>query len=172
MYIPGSGQNINDNAKAFTDRLFRPMSRELIRHLRRLGEAKVAEGVTSEVRTTCARHGGVRRLCASGYGLAVRGWGIVRKLPGETTCGIITLEKSGGREWMPRKIPAEDEFDVRENEVEHKPTGATWTAYPGRPEPANYRRAMLGSVLPNGDDYREHEVAEIAYRLLRDRLKK
>jgi hypothetical protein len=31
---------------------------------------------------------------------------------------------------------------------------------------------MLGRVLPNGDDYRPHEVEEIALRLLRDRLKR
>jgi len=71
---------------------------------------------------------------------------------------------------MGRKLPSETEFEVEENAVVHRPTGATWTAYPGRPEPANYRRAMLGSVLPNGDDYREHEVQEIAFRLLRERL--
>ena len=71
---------------------------------------------------------------------------------------------------MGRKFPSEAEFEVRENEVEHRPTGAAWSAYAGRPEPANYRQSMLGSVLPNGDDYREHEVAEIAYRLLRERL--
>jgi hypothetical protein len=73
---------------------------------------------------------------------------------------------------MGRKIPSEDEFEVKENEVVHKPTGATWTAYTGRPEPANCRQAMLGSVLPNGDDYRPHEVELIALRLLANRLKK
>jgi hypothetical protein len=71
-----------------------------------------------------------------------------------------------------RVLPKIGEFEVRENEVEHKPTGATWTAYPGQPEPHLYRQAMLGSVLANGDDYREHEVTEMALRLLRDRSKK
>ena len=70
---------------------------------------------------------------------------------------------------MGQKIPSESEFEVEENEVVHKPTGASWSAYPGRPEPANYRPSLLGSVLRNGDDYREHEVEAIALRLLRDR---
>ena len=65
--------------------------------------------------------------------------------------------------------PTETEFVVREDEVEHIPTGATWSAYPRRPEPSHYRPAMLGSVLPNGDDYRDHEVEEIALRLLANR---
>jgi hypothetical protein len=43
LYVPGSGRNINDNAKAFMDQVFRPMTRELIRHLRRVGEAKEAK---------------------------------------------------------------------------------------------------------------------------------
>jgi hypothetical protein len=73
---------------------------------------------------------------------------------------------------MPRKIPSVAEFEVDGDEVIHKPTNATWTAYPGRPEPHLFRQSMLGSVLPNGDDYREHEVTEIALRLLRERLDK
>jgi hypothetical protein len=65
--------------------------------------------------------------------------------------------------------PTEAEFVVRDDEVEHTPTGATWSAYPGHPEPSHLRRAMLGSVLPNGDDYREHEVTAVALRLLANR---
>jgi hypothetical protein len=71
---------------------------------------------------------------------------------------------------MARRVyPKLEEFEVRENEVIHKPTNATWTAYPGRPEPRSYRRSMLGSVLPNGDDYREHEVTAMAIKLLAER---
>jgi hypothetical protein len=73
---------------------------------------------------------------------------------------------------MPRKRPTTEEFELDENEVVHTPTNATWTAYPGRPEPHIQRRSMLGSVLPNGDDYREDEVTEMALRLLRERLDK
>lgn len=68
--------------------------------------------------------------------------------------------------------PRIEEFELKENRVVHKPTNATWTAYPGRPEPHLYRPSMLGSVLPNGDDYREGEVTKIALRLLAERLKK
>jgi hypothetical protein len=71
-----------------------------------------------------------------------------------------------------RVLPKLEEFEVSENEVVHKPTNATWTAYEGRPEPSTHRASMLGSVLPNGDDYREHEVTAMALKLLADRLKK
>ena len=68
--------------------------------------------------------------------------------------------------------PSHQEFLVLENEVIHKPTDASWSAYPGQAEPFLFRRSMLGSVLPNGDDYREHEVVEMALDLLKHRLKK
>ena len=72
---------------------------------------------------------------------------------------------------MPRRVmPRLEEFEVSENEVVHTPTNATWTAYPGKPEPHLYQPSMLGSVLPNGDDYREHEVTAMARKLLADRL--
>jgi len=68
--------------------------------------------------------------------------------------------------------PTPDEFEIRENEVIHKPTNATWTAYPESAEPVWYRQSALGSVLSNGDDYREDEVAAMARRLLAERLTK
>jgi hypothetical protein len=70
---------------------------------------------------------------------------------------------------MGKKILNEEEFEVEGNEVIHQPTSATWTAYPDRREPHLDRQSMLGRVLPNGDNYREH-AAEIALRLLRERL--
>jgi hypothetical protein len=71
---------------------------------------------------------------------------------------------------MARRVkPSLEEFELSENEVVHTPTNATWTAYPGRPEPHLYRASMLGSVLPNGDDYREDEVTAIALKLLAER---
>jgi hypothetical protein len=69
-----------------------------------------------------------------------------------------------------RVIPSRGEFEVKGDEVTHTPTGATWTAHPGRPESHSCRQAMLGSVLRNGDDYHPHEVQEWAERLLRERL--
>jgi len=73
----------------------------------------------------------------------------------------------GKRVW-----PKEEEFTVSATEVIHNPTNATWTAYEGEAQPHLYRQSMLGSVLPNGDDYREHEVTAMALKLLADRLKK
>jgi hypothetical protein len=70
------------------------------------------------------------------------------------------------------KEPSVDEFEVTGDEVIHKPTGATWSAYEGHPEPSHFDARMLGSVLENGDDYREGEVIEIALRLLADRPKR
>ena len=73
---------------------------------------------------------------------------------------------------MVRRVkPAIEQFEVKDNEVIHTPTNATWTAYAGHPEPHLYRRSSLGSVLQNGDDYREDEVTEMAKKLLADRLK-
>jgi hypothetical protein len=66
--------------------------------------------------------------------------------------------------------PTREEFEIQENAVVHKPTNATWTAYPGRPEPHQHRPSMLGSVLANGDDYRKDEVTAIALELLKERL--
>jgi hypothetical protein len=59
-----------------------------------------------------------------------------------------------------------EQFEVGENEVMHRPTCATWIAYPGRPEAKSYRRGMLGSVLSDGDDYDEGEVTTMALQLL------
>jgi hypothetical protein len=73
---------------------------------------------------------------------------------------------------MPRKHPSVEEFELKENQVVHTPTNATWTAYPGQAEPHLYRASRLGSVLPNGDDYREDEIEAIALRLMRERLTK
>jgi hypothetical protein len=56
IYIPGSGRNINDNAKAFIDQVFRPMSRELIRYLRRVGEEKAEEPVPAADRVVSLDH--------------------------------------------------------------------------------------------------------------------
>lgn len=74
---------------------------------------------------------------------------------------------------MVRRVkPVLEEFEIGENEVIHKPTNATWTAHPGMAEPHLFRRSSLGSVLANGDDYREDEVTIIAIRLLAERLNK
>lgn len=56
IYIPGSGKNINDNARAFIDQVFRPMTKELIRYLRRVGEAKAEEPVPAADRVVSLDH--------------------------------------------------------------------------------------------------------------------
>lgn len=68
-----------------------------------------------------------------------------------------------------RVKPTEAEFVVLDDEVKHIPTGAIWSAYPGHREASHYRPVMLGSVLPNGDDYRPDEVKVIALHLLANR---
>ena len=62
-----------------------------------------------------------------------------------------------------------DEFEVRGDEVTHRPTNARWTAHPGDPLPHLQNPGMLGSVLPDGDEYREDDVLQIALKLLRER---
>jgi hypothetical protein len=83
-------------------------------------------------------------------------------------CGVV---RNGGTHKVTVR-PSHQEFKMLENEVIHKPTNASWTAYPGQAEPFLFRRSMLGSVLPNGDDYREQEVVKMALDLLKERLKK
>jgi hypothetical protein len=56
MYIPGSGPNINDSTRAFIDQVFRPMSRELIRHLRRVGDAEKETLAPAADRTVPLNH--------------------------------------------------------------------------------------------------------------------
>jgi hypothetical protein len=70
---------------------------------------------------------------------------------------------------MARTRVTEDQFEVDENEVIHTLTGARWTAYPGLPEPAIYSPGMLGSVLPNGQDYWREDVEPLALKLLAQR---
>jgi hypothetical protein len=50
-----------------------------------------------------------------------------------------------------RVHPTREEFEVKEDEVVHTPTKATWIAYSGQAEPHLFRQSMLGSVLANGD---------------------
>jgi hypothetical protein len=70
---------------------------------------------------------------------------------------------------MPGTKVTADQFRLEENEVAHVPTGARWTAYPGRHEPHLESLGTLGSVLKNGDDYRKDDVLPFALKLLRER---
>jgi hypothetical protein len=68
------------------------------------------------------------------------------------------------------KKPTLDEFELEGDRVLHKPTGAWFEASPGRPEIAHKDFGTAGNTQPNGDDYRPHEIEEIAARMLRNRL--
>ena len=70
---------------------------------------------------------------------------------------------------MPSKDPIPDEFEVRENEVIHRPTNARWWAYPGNALLAGFNHGRLGNVLPDGNDYRVEEANRIAVQLLATR---
>ena len=67
-------------------------------------------------------------------------------------------------------VPKCEEFDISPTGVIHRPTGATWTAYRDSIFAHMYTRSMLGSVLPNGDDYKEAEVEAMAKQLLARRF--
>jgi len=56
--------------------------------------------------------------------------------------------------------------------ITHKPTGASFTPYPGEPGSGNANDGQLGNVLPNGDDYRPHEVKEMMRQLWADYVAK
>ncbi len=67
---------------------------------------------------------------------------------------------------MPRHVrPTRDEFKFEGDDLVHVPTGARWWLSGDR---LMHRAGKLGSVLPNGDDYRPHEVEEIAEPLLKE----
>ena len=76
-----------------------------------------------------------------------------------------------GRNTMAGTKVTREQFEILENSVVHKPTGARFTAYPGRPEIDRENVGRAGDVLENGDDYRLDEIRDIAALLLRERLK-
>ena len=51
-----------------------------------------------------------------------------------------------------------DQFEISPKGITHKPTGATYTPHPGAPHSGPMNLCQLGNVLPNGEDYRPHEV--------------
>ena len=70
---------------------------------------------------------------------------------------------------MPVTKVTRAQFEIRDNEVVHRPTGACFTAYPGEREPYRVDWAMSGSLLQNGDDYRQADVSRVARQLLAER---
>lgn len=51
-----------------------------------------------------------------------------------------------------------DQFEITDKGITHKPTGCTFTPYPGQPMSGNMRMGQLGNKLSSGEDYRPEEV--------------
>ena len=64
-----------------------------------------------------------------------------------------------------RSIVRREQFEISDKGIRHKPTGYSFTPYPGDPTSGTVNEAMLGSVLPNGEHYRPDDVEEMARRL-------
>jgi hypothetical protein len=58
-----------------------------------------------------------------------------------------------------------DQFEISARGIIHGPTGANFTPHPGSPHSGVMNLSKLGDVLPNGDDYRPHEVEGMMQRL-------
>ena len=71
--------------------------------------------------------------------------------------------------WQERKMSStpvqRDQFEVSPKGITHKPTGATYTPHRGAPYSGNMNLKQLGGVLPNGEDYRPHEVQMLMEQL-------
>ena len=85
---------------------------------------------------------------------------------------VYNAPNSVGENTLALLRPKIEEFEVGENEVLHKPTGAKWIERPGIGEPHLYETDKLRDVLGSGDHYQVHEVTEMERRLLRERLAK
>ena len=62
-------------------------------------------------------------------------------------------------------------FEIKGDESIRKPTGARFSADEGRREISHINWGTAGNVQPNGDDYRPHEIREIAAQLLKEPLR-
>jgi hypothetical protein len=62
---------------------------------------------------------------------------------------------------------AADQFEVTRNEVRHKPTGASFTSYPGLDKViCGVKWGSCGRVLPSGESYSCDEVEAMAKVLI------
>ena len=60
-----------------------------------------------------------------------------------------------------------DQFEVARNEVTHKPTGASFTSYPGLDKViGSVKWGSCGRVLPSGENYSCEEVEAMARSLM------
>jgi hypothetical protein len=58
-----------------------------------------------------------------------------------------------------------EQFEIRDNSITHKPTGWRFTAYQDSPTDGTVIRGRLGNKLEAEEDFRPHEVEEMARRL-------
>jgi hypothetical protein len=58
-----------------------------------------------------------------------------------------------------------EQSEIRDNSITHKPTGWRFTAYEDSPTDGTVIRGRLGDELETGEDFRPHEVEEMARRL-------
>lgn len=66
---------------------------------------------------------------------------------------------------MARTPVKPDQFEITVNGITHKPTGCTFTAYPGQAMSGNMRIAQLGNKLASGEDYRPEDVKAMMQQL-------
>ena len=68
---------------------------------------------------------------------------------------------------MPTRVTRE-QFEVRENEVVHKPTGATFGARPNESKLSDINSGLAGEAI--GKDFDLKEIERVAEQLLAERL--
>jgi hypothetical protein len=76
---------------------------------------------------------------------------------------------AGWEDIMPIKVTRE-QFEVRENEVVHKPTGATFGARPDEGKPSDINSGLAGGHVAIGKDFDVKEIERVAEQLLAERL--
>lgn len=68
---------------------------------------------------------------------------------------------------MPYSKVTRDQFDVVKNRVTHRPTGASFSSYPGLDKKiASVNWSQCGDVLSTGEDYSRDEVGRMAEELM------
>jgi hypothetical protein len=68
---------------------------------------------------------------------------------------------------MTYTVVTRDQFEVTRNEVRHKPTGASFTSYPGLDKViASVKWGKCGRVLPSGENYSCEDVEAMAKSLM------
>jgi hypothetical protein len=63
----------------------------------------------------------------------------------------------------------EDQFEIAQDRVVHRPTSAEFRAYPGAAEIHGWVWGRSGEVLPNGDCFDGGEIFRTAVKLLAER---